>query len=80
MSEHEDVIVEGRETLINDRQLAKRWNIHEATPSNWRSRGVGPKFVRLAKQTIRYRLPDVEEYEESSVRTSTVRNDDHADV
>lgn len=32
---------------LNQKQLAARWNISEATLERWRSVGIGPKFLKL---------------------------------
>lgn len=50
--------------LLTPEQLVERWAgaVTLATLSTWRSRGGGPKFVRIGRQP-RYRLADIEEYE-----------------
>jgi hypothetical protein len=35
---------------FNQRQLAARWAISEATLERWRSEGIGPKFLKHAGQ------------------------------
>jgi hypothetical protein len=37
----------------------------------WRGTGDGPRFVRLTRKTIRYRLGDVEGFIAARVRSST---------
>jgi DNA-binding transcriptional regulator YiaG len=32
---------------LNQKQLAARWSISEATLERWRSEGIGPKFLKL---------------------------------
>lgn len=32
---------------LNQKQLAARWSISEATLERWRSAGIGPKFLKL---------------------------------
>jgi hypothetical protein len=32
---------------FNQKQLAARWSISEATLERWRSEGMGPKFLKL---------------------------------
>ncbi len=47
-------------------QLAKRWMLTIGTLQQWRSKGLGPAFVKIGRQrshSIFYRLPDVLEYE-----------------
>ena len=55
---------------INQRQLAARWDISEATLERWRSEGIGPKFLKLCGRVL-YRQVDIEAYEESCLATST---------
>ena len=31
---------------LNQKQLAARWSISEATLERWRSAGIGPKFLK----------------------------------
>lgn len=55
---------------LNQKQLAKRWQISEASLERWRSEGIGPKFLKLCGRVI-YRQVDIEAYEESCLATST---------
>ena len=55
---------------FNQKQLAARWSISEATLERWRSEGIGPKFLKLCGRVL-YRLVDIEAYEESCLATST---------
>jgi len=55
---------------LNQKQLATRWCISEATLERWRSEGVGPKFLKLCGRVL-YRQVDIEAYEESCLATST---------
>lgn len=55
---------------LNQKQLANRWALSEATLERWRSVGIGPVFLKLAGQ-VRYRLVDIEAFEESCLATST---------
>ena len=32
---------------FNQRNLAQRWNVSEATLERWRSEGIGPMFLKL---------------------------------
>src|SRR5690606_22824731 len=48
---------------LNQKQLAARWSISEATLERWRSVGIGPKFLKLCGRVI-YRQVDIEAYEE----------------
>lgn len=55
---------------LNQKQLAARWSISEATLERWRSAGIGPKFLKLCGFVL-YRQADIEAYEESCLATST---------
>ena len=55
---------------LNQKQLAIRWAVSQATLERWRSAGIGPLFLKLSGQ-VRYRLADVEAFEESCLATST---------
>ena len=54
----------------NQRQLAARWDISEATLERWRSEGIGSKFLKLCGRVL-YRQVDIEAFEESCQATST---------
>lgn len=55
---------------FNQRQLAARWDISEATLERWRSEGIGPKFLKLCGRVL-YRQVDIDAFEESCLATST---------
>ena len=55
---------------LNQRQLAERWNLSEATLERWRSEGIGPVFLKVHGRVL-YRLEDVEAFEAESLRIST---------
>lgn len=55
---------------LNQRELAQRWDVSEATLERWRSDGIGPVFLKLQGQ-VRYRIEDVEAYEIDCLRRST---------
>lgn len=52
--------------ILDQSQLAKRWDMHPRTLENWRQQGRGPRFFKLhdgPKAPVRYRLEDIEEFE-----------------
>jgi predicted site-specific integrase-resolvase len=55
---------------LNQRQLAERWNVAEATLERWRSTGIGPVYLKLQGRVL-YRVEDIEEYEAKSLHSST---------
>jgi hypothetical protein len=40
---------------LNQKQLAARWSISEATLERWRSEGMGPKFLKLCVRISAHR-------------------------
>ena len=57
---------------FNQRSLATRWDVSEATLERWRSDGIGPRFLKLQGRVL-YRLVDIEAYEASCLSISTKR-------
>ncbi len=55
---------------MNQRQLANRWSVSEATLERWRSEGIGPRYLKLQGRVM-YREKDVEACEASCLRQST---------
>ncbi|MBX7135995.1 MAG: helix-turn-helix domain-containing protein [Fimbriimonadaceae bacterium] len=55
---------------LNQRQLADRWDVSEATLERWRTEGIGPVFLKLQGRVL-YRVEDVESFEADSLRKST---------
>ena len=58
------------ERLLNQDQLARRWNLSSRSLERWRWRGVGPKFCKLGG-SVRYRFEDIQEYEREHARTKS---------
>ena len=56
--------------LMNQKELAERWSVAEATLERWRSIGAGPPYLKLVSQ-VRYRLSDVEAFEAAGLTTPT---------
>ena len=54
--------------LMNQKELAERWCVAEATLERWRSIGAGPPYLKLVSQ-VRYRLSDVEAFEAAGLTT-----------
>ena len=55
---------------LNQRHLADRWDVSEATLERWRTEGIGPVFLKLQGRVL-YRVEDVEAIEVDSLRKST---------
>lgn len=59
------------EPLWTTQQTAKVLNASEQTLANWRWRGVGPAFLKLAGGAIRYKPETVRAWLADQQRTST---------
>jgi predicted site-specific integrase-resolvase len=57
-------------THMNQRQLANRWCVSEATLERWRSEGIGPQYLKLGGRVM-YREQDIEVYALTCLRRST---------
>ena len=56
---------------LTTEELATRWKMSPQTLENWRSQGVGPKYIKLgvAKSSlVIYRLMDIEKWERKHER------------
>jgi predicted DNA-binding transcriptional regulator AlpA len=51
--------------VIDSNQLAERFGTTPQAIYSWRVRGEGPPFVRMPGNRIRYRVADVEAWENS---------------
>ncbi len=51
--------------VMTEEELAKRWHMSRAGLRGWRRLGKGPAYLKLAG-AIRYRLDDVEAFEEAA--------------
>lgn len=56
--------------LLHPDALAERLQISTKTLSNWRSRRIGPAFVRLQGGVIRYRQEDIDAWLDDQAGTS----------
>ena len=63
--------------LLRERDLADRWQTSQRTLQRWRSERTGPPFMRIGG-AIRYRLDDIESYEERMRRGIAIDQSDNA--
>ena len=56
--------------LWNQEQLAQHWLVSEGTLERWRCDGIGPVFLKI-RGHVRYRVSDIVDFEEQSLRKST---------
>lgn len=57
--------------MLTTKDLATRWSMSEGTLRKWRMHSIGPKYIKVGKGSIRYRMEDIEDFEgqrESPVR------------
>ena len=57
--------------LVDETQAADFLALSKRTLRNWRTRGGGPKFVKVSNRCIRYRLQDLIDWTEKKTRRST---------
>lgn len=51
---------------LRQSELADRWNMSERTLEAWRSKGTGPRYLKIGGR-VSYRLEDIEEFERSAM-------------
>ena len=56
--------------LLTRESLAIRWKVTIKTLDQWRWSGHGPRYVKIGR-AIFYRLPSIEQFEESKEQKST---------
>lgn len=56
------------DALLSDMELAKRWGLTRRTLQGWRKDGIGPAFIDIGRNTIRYRMEDIKAYEETRIK------------
>ena len=52
--------------LLTTAELAARWRMAIGSLANMRTRGDGPKSIKIGGKCVRYRLADVIAYEQDS--------------
>ena len=63
-------VVMTENNYLTQTQLAERWQVTESTLERWRSEGIGPIYMKMMGR-VRYRLSDITDFEEDSLRGST---------
>ena len=56
--------------LIDEKQAAALLHVSVKSLQGWRSRGGGPRFVKLGR-SVRYAMPELEDFVLAALRTST---------
>lgn len=62
MTTREEIIA--GEDLLTPDDLAKRWDVTTRTLQTYRNDRIGPQFIVIGKNTVRYRIQDVLAHEE----------------
>lgn len=57
--------------FMNEKETALMLGFSQRTLQNWRHSGQGPKYLRVNRRVIRYRLSDVQSWVDSRIREST---------
>jgi hypothetical protein len=55
-------MAERTETLLDQKELARRWRLSHRTLERWRWLGQGPCFLKIGGRVV-YRLEDIRAYE-----------------
>jgi len=58
-----EAIIAG-DDLLTPEDLAKRWDVTTRTLSTYRNDRIGPQFLVIGKNTVRYRIADVLAHEQ----------------
>ena len=56
--------------MMNETELAERWNIGPKTLQRWRSEGRGPRFMKMSKRVV-YPIDEIFDFESKALRAST---------
>ncbi|MHB8348637.1 MAG: helix-turn-helix transcriptional regulator [Acidiferrobacterales bacterium] len=56
--------------MMNENELATRWNISPKTLQRWRSEGRGPSFMKMSKRVV-YPIDEVFDFESQALRSAT---------
>ncbi len=57
--------------LVTEKQAAKLLSVSPRTLRNWRTRGGGPRFVKISGRCIRYSIADINEWTKKRTKRST---------
>lgn len=51
-----------KSALLDEKEVARLYALSTTTLRNWRAKGEGPRFIKLGKRAVRYRLADLETF------------------
>lgn len=52
--------------MINEVELAERWNLSPKTLQRWRGEGRGPRFMKMSKRVV-YPMDDLLDFESQAL-------------
>ena len=58
---------------LNQLELSRRWNMSQRTLERWRSRKLGPPYLKIGGGVL-YRLEDIERYEAEQRRNDRTQS------
>lgn len=65
VSNRPEVSTIAEEALLNDDEVSALLGVPRSTLRAWRTRGIGPRFIRLSPRTPRCRIADVRSWIDS---------------
>jgi predicted DNA-binding transcriptional regulator AlpA len=66
-----DTVPTNGQKLVKEKQAADMLSVAPRTLRNWRTRGGGPRFVKISGRCIRYRVADLNEWTKARTKRST---------
>lgn len=64
-------------THLHQEDLARRWRISGRTLEGFRTRGIGPPYLKIGGRVV-YRLADIEAFEEANLHLALLGRCDQA--
>jgi hypothetical protein len=61
--------------LISSREAAELLSLHPTTLQQWRLMGIGPAWVRVGTNRIRYRVSDLVKFVEENQSIGTINTE-----
>ena len=61
----------GPELLLTQQRVAEILSYSPRTLESWRATGRGPRYIRVSKRSVRYRMCDLEEWVAERIQRTT---------
>lgn len=55
-------VTESADRLLDTAAVSVRLGVHENTLKRWRRTGTGPRYIRVSRSRVRYRVRDLESW------------------